>query len=230
MWFPALFLGFIFIEMGVNANKIDAEGCGQRPLAPSARVVPRIVGGTESTPYSWPFMCSIEDTLWNAQICAGSLVKNRRGDYFVLTTAHCVSHANGDVARFKVWCSLHNIEGSDPLAQTLQLDSLHVHPGFDVDYNDDVALFQLSVAPNETSSLQPVCLPTVPHAAFEMATVLGWGHTSEGGTRSSVLREGRKPVIADAQCEHVYSTVFKPASMLCAGYLGIGGVDACTVW
>ncbi|GFR74795.1 chymotrypsin-like elastase family member 1 [Elysia marginata] len=49
----------------------------------------RIVGGTESVPYTWPSICSfMTDTGYH--ICGSTLVKNKAGVYYLVTAAHCI--------------------------------------------------------------------------------------------------------------------------------------------
>ncbi|GFR74354.1 serine protease beta [Elysia marginata] len=74
---------------------IDAPGCGMRPLmsdngASELQATKlRIVGGTESVPYTWPSICSfMTDTGYH--ICGSTLVKNKAGVYYLVTAAHCI--------------------------------------------------------------------------------------------------------------------------------------------
>jgi len=230
MWTLVVIAAISLLGQVSQQYKIDAEGCGQRPLAPTARVATRIIGGHVSTPYSWPFMCTIEDQQLHSLICAGSLIKSRTGKYFIITAAHCISHLGTNVARIKSRCSIHNVLSHDPSAVDMPLSGAVIHPNFNQDFHFDMGLLQVSGDVNLTDSLQPVCLPTVPHQQYEMATVLGWGHTVEtGGTGSPELREGRKPIVSDAQCATAYGVAFTPNSMLCAGYIEQGGADACVM-
>ena len=60
-----------------------------------------------------------------------------------------------------------------------------------------------------------------------MATIAGWGTTSEGGDTPDTLQEAQVPVTTDATCAGAYSD-FDPATMVCAGYPQ-GGTDTCQV-
>lgn len=230
MWAVSIVLGLSLLGQVSEQNKIDADGCGHRPLAPTPnRVASRIVGGEVSSPYSWPFMCTIEDLQLRALICAGSLIQSRTGKYFIITVAHCLSHLSYNIARVRVRCSIHNVVTHDPEAVEVPLSAVIIHPHFDQDFHNDVGLLVVSGDLNLTDSLQPACLPTEPHKQYEVATVLGWGYVSEAGQSSPELREGKKPVVADADCTNAYGAPFTPNSMLCAGYIAQGGVDACTM-
>ncbi|XP_069971033.1 chymotrypsin BI-like [Penaeus vannamei] len=53
------------------------------PLGPLPGV-PRIVGGTEAAPHSWPHQVAL--FIDNSQFCGGSLISSE----WVLTAAHCM--------------------------------------------------------------------------------------------------------------------------------------------
>merc|ERR1719234_623621 len=78
-----------------SAARIDSPGCGQRPLLSDngaselSKAASRIVGGQESTPFSWPSICSLESND-GYHICGSVLVKNLAGEYFLATAAHCI--------------------------------------------------------------------------------------------------------------------------------------------
>ena len=50
-----------------------------------------------------------------------------------------------------------------------------------------------------------------------------------GGSASTELLRGCKPVVSDRDCQEAYGNNFRPATMMCSGYYGLGGVDACQV-
>lgn len=64
--------------------------------------------------------------------------------------------------------------------------------------------------------------------AGEVATVTGWGRTSEGGPSSPDLLEVAVPVITNDACRHGYAEdgIKITANMLCAGSPS-GGKDSC---
>ncbi len=63
------------------------------------------------------------------------------------------------------------------------------------------------------------------YAPGTMATVLGWGRTSDGGPKADSLRGAQVPLVDDKTCAGAYGS-YDPRTMVCAGYPE-GGVDAC---
>ena len=61
--------------------------------------------------------------------------------------------------------------------------------------------------------------------AGTLATIAGWGVTSEGGDAPDTLQEAQVPITTDAYCDGAYSD-FDASTMVCAGYPQ-GGVDTC---
>ncbi|MGI9556374.1 MAG: serine protease, partial [Solirubrobacterales bacterium] len=61
-----------------------------------------------------------------------------------------------------------------------------------------------------------------------LVTATGWGHTTQGGTKSDTLREVDVEVLADSVCSDPlsYGGGYLPSLMLCAGFEE-GGKDAC---
>ncbi|XP_054709106.1 trypsin-1-like [Uloborus diversus] len=58
-----------------------------------------------------------------------------------------------------------------------------------------------------------------------MATVTGWGTTSQGGSLSETLRAVDVPIMTDDECRKAYEDMIED-SMICAGYEE-GGKDSC---
>jgi hypothetical protein len=60
----------------------------------------------------------------------------------------------------------------------------------------------------------------------DLATVTGWGATSEGGTVAAILQEVKVPLVSNAACGAAVESAPITGNMLCAGYLE-GGKDSC---
>jgi secreted trypsin-like serine protease len=109
---------------------------------------------------------------------------------------------------------------------------IRVDPAYDGDatHGADVALVRLSAPVEGIAPVEPV--RPAERARWEpgdMATVVGWGVTSEAGSvASDELRSARVPIQSDAAmvAPGAYGDSFRPSDMLGAGPEE-GGPDAC---
>src|SRR4051794_20172979 len=206
---------------------------GLRPtlLALAALLIPvssanAVVGGHDVPAGKYPYVASI--TVDFAFGCTGTLVTPT----IIVTAGHCSSPTPG--------------LASVPLGQPGQLVDVSVgsnkpgegqHPAVkrtivNPDYNIlngdsyDVSLLELAT---------PVNLPTVKVAGKgeeglwkpgTMATIAGFGVTSEGGDAPDVMQEAQVPITTDAYATGAYDGSFDPKTMLAAGFPQ-GGTDTC---
>ncbi|XP_076456095.1 trypsin delta-like [Babylonia areolata] len=201
--------------------KITASDCGQAPLGRSP--YQRIVGGQEATPYSWPFICSLEYNGYH--ICGGTMVKNTAGVYYFVTAAHCLDRA----ARFyTLSCSIHDRLGSNPYKQTFTLSSYINHESYNSNtFANDISIMVLANQPTENNYFQGACIASRSYFGGETAWVMGWGTLTEGGSSPRTLQEVSKPILTDTECRSAYGSSFDSSTMMCSGLLGVGGKDAC---
>lgn len=179
-----------------------------------------IVGGVQASNQEFPYIVSLREGSIG-HFCAGSLVA---ADW-VLTAAHCIKGT--DLSR------VHVVAGSQKLddpsgTETFTVRQAIIHPGYDPSTSDfDYALLQL----NGKSHFTPVALNDAPVDIPEnadqapMATVVGWGTTSENGALSNELMKVTLPLIDSARCNAAYAGKITD-EMLCAGYEA-GLKDAC---
>jgi len=204
---------------------ITAPGCGQRPLAPAGSQL--VVGGQEASPNEWPFICSLQSGGWwgKSHICGGTLVKNLNGIYYFVTAAHCVG---SNPSSYSIKCAAHNIALNEVHAQDFSISKVQMHEQYNPNNIDnDIAILHLSSQPVENDYLQPACLADETYTAGEMTTVLGWGALTEGGSSPDELQKASKPLISISDCRSKYGYSQITNSMLCAGILNQGGIDAC---
>nr|XP_037276322.1 clotting factor B-like [Rhipicephalus microplus] len=168
--------------------------------------------------------------------CGGTLITSR----VVLSAAHCFAYSlNGT----KYIARIGGVNISDTSNSTFvqrNVASVIVHP----EYNDrrhynDVALLLLDVQARLRGVSQPfACLPDADSApvVHGIATVLGWGHNSFGGTLQTVLQEAQVPLVENAACDRAYKSLGSydrefpqgvNEQFVCAGNITDGGVDAC---
>jgi Trypsin len=188
-----------------------------------------IVGGAPAT-RDYPHMAALElrgdDGSWSF-ICGASLV---RADV-VLTAAHCVQDdprtpaREDDPVRYRLLLGTRDREAG---GERIGAVRLVVDPDY-AGNGSDVALLKLArgsalgspirvAGPGDADRFEP----------GDEATILGWGATASGGGTERGLREGRVPLVSDADCERNYSVTasFDAPTMICAGNL-TGGEDSC---
>ena len=202
---------------------------------PRTEATTRIVGGDPSAPGQFPFTAALifRDQSRSGGFRCGATVLSRS---WALTAAHCVVGLYpADLDVLTGTASL--AEGSG--GQRLPVVTVYDHPdytGIDNDY--DVALLRLG-RPTLAPAVGVVGISTAEKALDDpgtVATTIGWGTTTEGGTVSPDQRFVEVPVQSDSTCASAYPSrpdpeairglEFRAASMLCAGPLD-GGQDSC---
>jgi len=180
-----------------------------------------IVGGTVvASPADYPFQASYM-TGTNLK-CGGSILS----EWYILTAAHCVSTATPTNEQVSVG----SLRYGSTAPQVRRVVRATRHPSYsasNIDY--DVAILELNQALVMGNNVRPVKLETSNSqpAAGEIATVTGWGTTSEGGSISQVLREVQIPVTTDAFCKGAYGNAAITPRMVCAYQAPNGGKDSC---
>ncbi|EDW00884.1 transmembrane protease serine 3 [Drosophila grimshawi] len=186
--------------------------------------VPKIVGGHETCPQQYPWMAGI--LLLGHFYCAASLIS----DLYVLTAAHCVQDVPPEIITVRLLA--HNRSNSD---DPVVLDRLAVHVRAHELYDqrsfeNDIALIRLEQPVTFETILRPVCLPA-PDSSFDgrVGIVTGWGAQRENGFATDILQEVDVLILSQSECRNSsYTPAMITDSMLCAGYLGEGGKDACS--
>lgn len=178
---------------------------------------PPIVGGQPAPIADHPWVVYLADDQGN-QFCGGTIGAANK----IITAAHCVQGEKP--ASVRVVAGRENKSSTDGVEA--RVTDVWVHPNYqDANTGSDVAVLtldqQLPQAP------LPVATPadTAAHEPGRMATVLGWGATSEGGDASETLQRAEVPLTSDADCKKAYDQ-YDPQAMVCAGFPQ-GGVDSC---
>ena len=133
----------------------------------------------------------------------------------MLTAAHCSASRFGTV----------RIGSNDKYSggEVIKVSKQFEHPNYQGKRND----FRILIL-QSPSKYTPVPLNTnanLPSVGAKQ-TVIGMGHTKEGGSSSDRLREADVNYISNSQCSGQYGGNFQGDVMLCAMVPG-GGVDAC---
>jgi len=199
-------------------------------LAAPASAQPRIVGGATTVDGTYPWMVAIVESrssnLFRGQYCAGTLIAPR----WVLTAAHCVTatdNPTGPENPYNIDLVINQADLSTSLTgERIGAQQIFIHPQYYGAGHTDLALIYME-AP---AAAQPVDL-LYPESSLEttgqLATVAGWGRTSDGGFASPKLREVQLPLVNHDSCDRAYPGLFIEERILfCAGFAN-GGRDAC---
>ncbi len=196
--------------------------------SPASRAAsPRIVGGTEADPSSWPWMVALvysgTPSNYSAQFCGGSLIDPK----WVVTAAHCILDDYGNQVVFPE--DLEVLAGAHDLAtgegERIPVKRIIIHPSFiPFTYDNDIALIELE----RSASVETIPLyeGSEDLSGFDAVTI-GWGNTSPSGMESYPEKRMQVtlPVVTNTQCNVSYGGTISD-SMMCAGYLE-GGKDSC---
>ena len=184
-----------------------------------------IVGGEQAEQGEWGWQVLVRA---NSSLCGGSLV----APDWVLTAAHCLFTNSGDAIaadaiRVTVGETYRNVvEGTE---QTLGVDARFVHEAYEQWHNaNDIALLHLAVPAelNNAVAIVPLLTDARRELASEgkLATVTGWGTTTEGGYPAENLMKVSVPIVSNAVCNDSYGIISD--NMICGGYAE-GGKDSC---
>jgi secreted trypsin-like serine protease len=184
-----------------------------------------IVGGTATTIDRVPWQVALT-TASGFQFCGGSIVNAN----WVLTAQHCVADLNSDM---RVVAGVTRIS-QQATGQIRTINGVATNPGFtDPTLGHDVALVHVTPALDLSgANAKAIGLVTAADAAAGatnvgvVATVTGWGTTSEGAANGSdVLNTVDVPVISNATASTQYAMTIS-ADQLPAGFTA-GGKDSC---
>ena len=187
-----------------------------------------VVGGTDAPAGTYPYVAEID--IDHAFLCTGTLVTPT----YVVTAGHCSSITGAAGAGVPIGQPGQLITvtlGSNKAGQGTDyaVKTVSVNPNYNFLLNGsgyDVALLELATPATG--------LPTVKVAGRgeeslwkpgSLATIAGWGATSEGGDLPDTLQEAHVPIVDDATAAAAYSE-FENKTQIGAGYPQ-GGTDTC---
>ncbi len=188
-----------------------------------------IVGGEDWDIELSPWQVALTTDSFGA-FCGGSVLT----EDWILTAAHCVTRFSEDDPALGILAGVtrvDNDEGDD--AQVRGVSEIAIHPDYQsASSGFDIALLRLEEPLELSSSTVSPIAPVTPddrdagvQDPGEMASVTGWGATSQGGPTADILQYVEVPIVTHEELEAAYGDV--PESQIGAGYLGEGGKDAC---
>ena len=186
-----------------------------------------VVGGKNVPAGKYPYVAEID--IDHAFLCTGTLVSPT----FVVSAGHCssITGATGagiPIAQPGALITVYLGSNKAGQGQQFAVKNVTVNPNYNFLLNGsgyDVSLLELAT---------PAPFPTVKvagkgeeadWAAGTMATIAGWGTTSEGGDLPDTMQEAQVPIVADSVAAAAYSE-FENKTQIGAGYPQ-GGTDTC---
>jgi len=215
---------FVLVSVWWSVQAADPCECG---LAKTSR---RIVGGTEVQPpdhYPWMVALILKRNGALSQFCGASLISTQ----WLLSAAHCFAETGIKAAEVLAYLADHDLTTASELPSIGRtISKITFNPGYSSKTQDfDVSVLKLASPVTFSEYIRPVCMPSSSfNPVGKMATVTGWGRTTEGGSTATKLREVQVPILTKAQCQSAYSgtTVTVTDNMICAG-IPQGGKDSC---
>jgi len=221
-------LAWMLVSCGY-AKAIFDGNCGARtqgkwknlPTLSSTSDHNYILGGQVASPGQIPWQVSIQDT---SHYCGGTLLSKD----WVLTAGHCFSRGTKGLTAVVGATNLQK----DSSSQKFGIAKVIIHPGYKAfSHKNDIALVKLSSSATlNDKTVIPACLPKAKDPSIykggSLVTISGWGKT-ETEDYPSQLRVAKVPLISQSRCRQCYRASQITDNMVCAGKLGIGGLDAC---
>nr|AGM32844.1 trypsin-like serine protease [Coptotermes formosanus] len=163
--------------------------------------------------FPWQVALIVENS-WS---CGGSLISSQ----WVLTAALCAGSS------YEIVLGANRYDGSESGSLVVTSTTTILHPDYDGNLNNDIALIQLPSAISFTDYIKPIRLRYVASdLAGEVARVSGWGKTSEDSSGiSPTLQYVDLTVITNTECADVFGSFITP-SKLCTATTG--GQSTCS--
>ena len=202
-----LFVSLVIVPVLGSSRSCDADNLSH----PGCGVLPTTSTISNGRPGTYPWMVFLY-FLSNASdsFCGGSMIS----DLQILTAAHCVVGKTTD----EIGVIIGNTNAEEELKKFNFhiLYKIDVNPFFNpnvetmeaIKKNSDIAVLTLETAVPLTSSVRPICLPSLSDTSNtyegETGTVAGWGLTEDGQESVGQLLEVDVPIISNTQCKTFY--------------------------
>merc|ERR1712156_1403412 len=177
----------------------------------------RIVGG-EDAPSPIPWQVAVLSGSF--QFCGATILDEST----LLCAAHCQVSTSHSIRAGSV-----NKKSGGQVRNIAQvMNNIQYNPNT---FENDFAILKLDSPLELDDDVKPACLPTSSDyldvsSTEEECFTSGWGTLSSGGFSTDACQFVRVPAITNAECNADYGGSIAD-SMICAGYPGEGGKDAC---
>lgn len=213
-----LYMSLIYLGLGIPFI-LDANILAQE-LITEKKASSKIIGGTEASKDSWPWIAGIlksgESSNYYAQFCGGSVIDKN----WVITAAHCIKEGHTPEmlpSEIEVLVGAHDLNSNE--GKRIKVKRIILHPDYNpATYNNDLALLELEA---------PVTVETLPlyedggDLAGIMATAIGWGYTKPDDSSSAASKRQQVsiPIVTNDTCNAAYYEEIT-GTMMCAGSAG----------
>ncbi|CAH2094978.1 unnamed protein product [Euphydryas editha] len=175
----------------------------------------RVVGGQASSLGAHPHLAGLSIALTDGRtsVCGASLISTTR----LVTAAHCWRSPSLTARNFTVILGSIRFNSGGTRITT---SNVVTHPNYNNFFRNDVAVIIIG-AVGLNNNIQPITMATGSNNYVGvLATVAGYGRTSNWGGISNSLMHTNLQVIDNASCARVYGTDFIISSVLCTSNAG----------
>ncbi|XP_046520402.1 putative serine protease 47 isoform X2 [Equus quagga] len=189
----------------------------------------KIYGGQDVVAGQWPWQASLR--YQGSHICGGALIDS----HWLLSTAHCFVNKSRAPEDYQVLLGSTQLYQQTQHTRKVSVSRIIVHPDFEKfhPFGSDIAMLQLLLPVNFTSSIAPVCLPApgMQPPSRSSCWITGWGMLSEDTPLRWPfhLQEGKVGLIENKFCNILYGQRLDKGEappvhdeMLCAGDFSTG--------
>ena len=137
--------------------------------------VGKIVGGENAKIGEFPWQAMLAYKSITRTFCGGTLLLEK----FVITAAHCFSKDFITPDTVLIVLGNHYLYQTDPGEVTHEVRKWVIHPSYDTDDSNDIAIIELKGAVNFNKYVDTACLPMIEYPADKTVLISGWGETSQ---------------------------------------------------